>query len=37
MEVAEMTPQQIICTSGGWAEMSGYGNNTGGGFIQNKP
>jgi len=34
MDVVEVTPQQIICASGGWAEMGGYGNNTGGGFTQ---
>ncbi len=38
MEVADIAPQQIICASGetgsGWAEMGGYGENTGGGFIQ---
>ena len=35
MDVVEVTPQQIICASGsGWAEMGGYGTNTGGGFTQ---
>lgn len=37
MDVVEVTPQQIICASGGssgWAEMGGYGSNTGGGFTQ---
>lgn len=30
-----MTPLQVLCTSGeGWAEMGGYGGNTGGGFTQ---
>ena len=40
MEVADIAPLQIICASGesnGWAEMSGYGDNTGGGFIQTEP
>ena len=37
MEVADIALQQIICASGGWAEMGGYGSNTGGGFIQNEP
>ncbi len=35
MDMVEVTPQQIICASGeGWAEMGGYGNDTGGGFTQ---
>lgn len=34
MDVVEITSQQIICASGGWAEMGGYGSNTGGGFTQ---
>ncbi len=33
MDVMEVTPQQIICASGGWAEMGGY-NDTGDGFTQ---
>lgn len=40
IEVAEMRPQQMICASAGsdgWAEMGGYGGNTGGGFIQEEP
>ena len=38
MDVVVVTQQQIICASGsGWAEMSGYGGNTGGGFIQTEP
>ena len=35
MGVVEVSLQQIICASGeGWAEMGGYGNDTGGGFTQ---
>ena len=37
IEVADIAPQQLICASGGWAEMGGYGNDTGGGFIQTEP
>ena len=37
MGVVEVSLQQIICASGGWAEMGGYGNNTGDGFSQDPP
>ena len=37
MDVVNINPQQIICASGGWAEMGGYGTDTGGGFSQTEP
>ena len=37
MEVADIALQQIICSSGGWAEMGSYGSNTGSGFSQTPP
>ena len=35
IETVATTPQQILCASGGiQAQISGYNQNTGGGFIQ---
>lgn len=33
-EETNVALQQILCGSGGWAEIGDYGSNTGGGFIQ---
>jgi hypothetical protein len=38
VDTVDVAPLQILCASGsGWAEMGGYGGNTGGGFSQDPP